>query len=428
MSEFEQTPPEGLWEALEASGAVGGKAGAAAGAGLLGKLLGGRFAPVWWSLAGVAAVVAAVLLLRTPGAETPVVEAAESAVVAEVVEEDASAEEVPVAETGLTGPVIESRTQKAPEMSTRESKTASPYTNEAGFVDGVEEPVAPAESVIVEEPAPAEPSAEPSADTPAEKSEEPAAEPSVEVVPAPAPASAPASGKTVVPLSRSIKRTRPLFAASFVGSGMPGSSATSTETVYGIAPAPRLASSSRRAMSLVSRNKPTEVETSQRIDYQLGLLFTLDITRHWGVESGFELTHLGSTKTSTSGSLATVTEESLEYVGIPLRVVYTPLRLAMFSAYISAGPELEYGISHIWNSFDNLSRTNADAPSGRDRPGDLILSASANAGVQVSPWSGGSFFIQPGVVYRKAAENSPESYYTDHPWSFRIAAGYRVIF
>jgi hypothetical protein len=44
------------------------------------------------------------------------------------------------------------------------------------------------------------------------------------------------------------------------------------------------------------------------------------------------------------------------------------------------------------------------------------------------PWKSGAFFVQPGVVYRYVGENSPESYYTSHPWSFRISAGYRIIF
>ena len=68
MSEYTENPPEGLWEALKAAGAVGAEeAAGAAGGGLFARLFGRRSAPVWWSLAGVAAAVAAVLILRVPG-------------------------------------------------------------------------------------------------------------------------------------------------------------------------------------------------------------------------------------------------------------------------------------------------------------------------------------------------------------------------
>ena len=258
-----------------------------------------------------------------------------------------------------------------------------------------------------------------------DQSKQPTA-PSGSPVAKPAPGKqAPSQGSTVVPLSRSIKRTRPLLAASLVGGGIPGGPYTNTETVYSLASPPRMASSGNRSMALVSRNKQTEVQTSHRIDYQVGLMVSYNFTKHLGIESGIELTHLGSVKTSTSGSLSTVTEESFDYLGVPLRLVYTPLQLGRLSGYISAGPEVEWGITHLWRSSDNLDNNYI---SGSDRPGDWVFSGNINAGLQYSPWNSGAFFIQPGVVYRVTGERALESYYTTHPWSFRISAGYRIIF
>ena len=436
MSEFEQTPPEGLWEALESSGAVGAKAGAAAGAGLLGKLFGGSRAPLWWSLAGVAAVAAAVLLLRTPGTENPVVNASESTI-AEVVEAQADTE--PALEE--TSPEVSDAAglETAPEVVPAPAKPAPSYRKEAvsGYaqapdaseiVPDASEQDQDAVLTVQEAPdadvAPADNQAAEEESATKEESVEPATrEPSGNTVVKPAPV----PGSAVVPLSRNIKRSRPLLAASFVGAGMPGSTATSSETVYGLTSPPRQ-SNGGRAMVMASRNKETEVVTSHRIDYQMGLMFNFNFSDHWGVESGLEFTHLGSAKTSTTGSLTTSKEESFDYLGVPLRVVYTPLRKGVLSGYLSAGPEVEYGISHIWSTFESLGQNASDPTVGRDRPGDWIFSGSLNAGLQVSPWRSGAFFVQPGVVYRLPNEKSPESYYTDHPFSFRISAGYRVLF
>ena len=431
MSEFEQTPPEGLWEALESSGAVGRKAGAAAGAGLLSRLFGGSAAPVWWSLAGVAAVAAAVLLLRTPGTELPVVVTPETTV-AEVVEPDsgieetepeAATEEVEVSEPAVQPVVAPVRSQKAPVANTKASNpvvAVSEPVEEPALADApADNQVAPVEPVSVEATEPEGESVVP------DQSKQPTA-PSGSPVAKPAPGKqAPSQGSTVVPLSRNIKRTRPLLAASLVGGGIPGGPYTNTETVYSLASPPRMASSGNRSMALVSRNKQTEVQTSHRIDYQVGLMVSYNFTKHLGIESGVELTHLGSVKTSTSGSLSTVTEESFDYLGVPLRLVYTPLQLGRLSGYISAGPEVEWGITHLWRSSDNLDNNYI---SGSDCPGDWVFSGNINAGLQYSPWNSGAFFIQPGVVYRVTGERALESYYTTHPWSFRISAGYRIIF
>ena len=474
MSEFETTPPEGLWEALEAAGAVGagGKAGAegatagaaagAAGAGLLARLFGRPLAPGWLSLAGVAAALAAFFLLRTPVPDqigdplapaTPSLTAETTPVIPDPIGDPLAPAELPDADAG---------TQNDTDLSTDPSETAASSTNTPAFVHGrsVTAPSSPtqigdptattAPSLTAENTpsltaetspvipdqigdplAPESPEPNPQTqdnDTPAAPAGNEPQEPSQNPAPTAPGVSQPAPGRTVVPLSRSVKRTRPLLAASLVGGGMPGSSATGTETVYGIPSGRKMASSGNRAMALVSRNRPTEVTTMQRIDYQFGLLATYNFSEHFGVESGLQYTRLGSTKTSASGTLTTVTEENLDYIGLPLRLVYTPLNVSRFSAYISAGPELEYGISHIWRSYDNLNKKTDDATSGRDVPGDFVFSASLNAGIQVSPWSSGAFFIQPGVVYRWVDQGSPESYYTTHPWSFRLSAGYRIMF
>ncbi|MBR4808859.1 MAG: hypothetical protein IK031_01095 [Bacteroidales bacterium] len=418
MSEFESTPPEGLWEAIETAGAGGG---------LWSRIFGRRMAPVWWSLAGVAAAVTAFVLLRNTDTYSPV--GPESSIIAEAVEQDEMDLEEEFAEDpvdGVSEEAVEAAVKADVEEAVKEAPSADTITEQSPAPDSASsgEPASSEESSAPPaEPAPSEVSPAPSAEPmPSEVSPAPSG-----VSPAPSEVSpAPSTGGgTVVPLSRSVRRTRPLLAASFVGGGMPGSSVSGTETVYGMSTGTR-SSSAARAMALVSRNRPTEITTSQHIDYQLGLLFTFNFTRRLGIESGLQYTRLGSSRYSASGNMLSGTEETLDYLGVPLRVVYTPLKLAFLSAYISAGPELEYGVARSWTSVDNLGRQDSDT--GRDFPGDLVLSGSLNAGLQLTPWKHGAFFLQPGVVYRSVSENSSESYYTAHPWSFRLSAGYRVIF
>ena len=113
---------------------------------------------------------------------------------------------------------------------------------------------------------------------------------------------------------------------------------------------------------------------------------------------------------------------------MPVHVIYTPLQLRLLSEYLSAGPEIEYGLSRDWRITDTINSAPSVIDSGIDRTGDWVLSGSINAGVQIKPFSHGAFFLQPGVVFRHAFDTSWESYYTNYPVSFRLSAGYRITF
>ncbi|MBR4826990.1 MAG: hypothetical protein IKZ91_03805 [Bacteroidales bacterium] len=431
MSEYEETPPAGLWEALEASGAAGG---AAAGAGLLRRLFGGRTAPVWWSLAGVAAAVAAVLLLRTPGvsvdpsqkilADTESSRSVEDILpssTAQTVEEDA-----PSSPAQLT-PSFQAPTGNLPAKPARTASVVETPSEEAVEQDA---------SLPASELVPATDEIADAKDGPAKEisPEETPADDAVLATPAEdAPPSFPTQSSPSFPATTgnpSVKRDRPLLAASFVGSGMPGSNASSTAVEYGLnAPAGfKMSSATLRQASLISRNKVTETLVNQKIDYQAGLILSLMITRHLGVETGLQYTRLGSYESSTCGTFATITEESMGYLGLPLRVVYMPIRTHLFSAYLSGGPEIECGVMRVRELYESIGGKVAPVEKINDVPSDIVLSGSLNAGVQLQPFSHGAFFLQPGVVLRYTGEDSPESYYTSHPLSFRLSAGYRIMF
>lgn len=422
LSEYSQTPPEGLWEALEAAGAVGkekaGSRAAKAGAGLLAWLTGVR-APVWWSLAGVAAAVAAVLLVVNPGGrQNDPVLSMEEPLVAQV-------QEVSEPEPEVVGPVSTS------EMKAPAAKKPAPA------VEG-QAPAEDAPAAAVESPAE-------SNDVKAASGESPAVTNDVKAASVESPAvseegnaasgepesgmdfpSQP-SGVTSVPLSRQASRRHSLIAANLYGGGMPGS-ATFTNTVsYGIKTkdGPNMAS---RQVSVLGRNRVTETTVTRKMDFQAGLMLSFDFSRHWGLETGLQYTRLASSSQSTTGSLASTTEEKIGYLGVPLHVVFTPLRLPLLSLYVSAGPELEYGVSRTWDVYDIINSVPTAIDHGGETPGDWVFSGSLNAGVQLKPFRHGAFFVQPGVVVRNILETSPESYYTDHPVSFRLAAGYRITF
>ena len=209
---------------------------------------------------------------------------------------------------------------------------------------------------------------------------------------------------------------------------MPGSSSVTNTINYGLRTGNLRMGATPREATMLSRNRVTETSISRRLDFQLGLMVSFDITRHWGIETGLLYTRLASTATSISGQITSTSEDRLNYLGLPVHVIYTPVQLRLLSIYFSAGPELEYGIARNWRVYDMIDAGITASDRGSDFLGDFILSGSLNAGIQIHPTRHGAFFLQPGVVFRHVWDTTLESYYTDHPVSFRLSAGYRITF
>ena len=425
MSEYTETPPGGLWEGIESAAGLGGKA-----AGGFWAWLTGRPA-VWpvWALAGAAAAVTAVLLLRTPATPTvaPGPDPASSIIA------QAEPQDEPLDVTTI-------------EISRQARNDTPAVTNDTPAVTNETQPGAPAVSAATsiqvktldsdrksaetrQEELPTSESDRNLAETCQEEPQKPESDKKTEEIrqqwtPAP-------SGTTRVPISRIRKSGKPLFAASLVGSNAPGGPSTTTSRAYGFSdPAINNAGgpSINPKMAMLSRNKSVQTNVSHRQDYQFGILFSYSFNDRWGIESGVQVTGLSSATTESTGTISVVKKENFTYLGVPLRAVYYPYRYKSLSIYTSAGPTAEYGLYSSWKSHDIMGDKELNPKAGSSRPGDWVFSASLNAGVQWQPWQYGAFFIQPGVVGRLTGDNSPESFYTTHPVSFQLSAGYKITF
>lgn len=514
MSEYTENPPEGLWEALKAAGAVGAEeaagagaeaagadavgrrgvmaaggladaagssglagevgrtravdgleAAGAAGGGLFARLFGRRSAPVWWSLAGVAAAVAAVLILRVPGGSVKVNPAdaiivdnpgavAQTDIPEVVSAQDPSRVQTAPVSSGKSSSDIAStgsRVQTSPVLPPADDKSTAPGANHPGFAPGgsnrgavtpvssgkssSDNPAASSSSdvstvvstsVISTE---AQRSGEISSSSSSPSSDQDQnATVSIPDTTDQAPFGSNQSGFDPESVSRPVKRDRPLIAATLVGAGMPGSSSVTNTINYGLRTGNLKMAAGPREATMLSRNRVTETSITRRLDFQLGLMVSFDITRHWGIETGLLYTRLASTARSISGQITSTSEDRLNYLGLPVHVIYTPVQLRLLSIYFSAGPELEYGIARNWRVYDMIDAGITASDRGSDFLGDFILSGSLNAGIQIHPTRHGAFFLQPGVVFRHVWDTTLESYYTDHPVSFRLSAGYRITF
>lgn len=402
LSDYTQAPPEGVWDAVE------------------GHLARGRSAvafPWWWALAGAAAAIVALLVVVRPSSDNQ--SPAVGPVVAEVV--DSTTVSLPEADTvAITpatpaAPAIPAGNASPRSRSVSRSAVANAMdvvTDEAPPV--VEDTTRQENNYIVED------DFNPSQEEPAE--EEKAPEKPVHILPL---KQYPAER----PLLADASPNRPHI--SLVTSGTLGAVPSNTIAEYGMSGTMRMASSSRSMspVSVLSRNKSTVTDIKHRLVYRLGLMANVPLGRRWSVETGVQFSRLASDVVSTSGSMTSSTHTDMHYFGVPLMAVYTPWSGRHLSVYLSAGPSVEYGFRSSGNIREVIGNL---APVVRNidkyTPGDFIWSLGANVGAQWAFGNFGALFVQPGVSWHIAGENSPESYYTANPVAFNLSGGFRILF
>lgn len=402
MEDYTQTPPEGLWEGIEAG------------------LPAPRTAFPWvWALAGVAAVLLAVVLIWRP-ADTPVPAVAEVNTEEVIVSpEELATDTVPVEPEAQEKPdavrpvAVSSHRNTAAEALAEVAPAEQPESEAAA--SGTDQAVAvPADDAATEE----------------SVSEEPVSEESVSkndgagVAPSPV---VPERNVPVFPAEKTVIRRKPVVSGSLIAGAIPGSAATSYTSFATTAPSGRGGGRMSTA-ALLSRNKPNQTETNYSVAMRVGAMFNLSFSPHWGIESGLQLTNLQAQTKSVTGNVTNLTDKTISYIGIPLLVVYTPLRLDRFSLYTSAGPMFEYG----FRSFGTVESYIGEEQVGREKIGnkesDAIFSVGLNIGAQWQLADFGGLFVQPGVSWHMAGEGNTESFYTKHPLAFSLAAGFRFTF
>lgn len=386
MSDYTQTPPDGLWDQVESRI----------------RRSGAPF-PWWWAFAGVAAAALALVLVVTP---RPVSDKAEPTL---AVADTVSSEIAPMPLQPV--PALPEIAARPKTMIAKTSEVSPAETPEAGDEKEAPASVAP-EAVAPEAVAPEAVAPE----TQDEQTSEEERKPEVRV--------------RIVPY-RSETGRRPLLAdasqpkvrMSLLTSGVPGGSVSNTVSEFGMPPGLKMASPSR----LLSRNRSTVTQSDYSMLYRFGLMANIGLSEHWGIETGLQLSRLKKEVVSTTGSMSTSTSTDQYYLGVPLLAVYTPWSGRNLSVYLSAGPMAEYGI-RLSGSIREVIGGNVDMNNiDKSVPGDWIWSAGANAGVQLQLGRLGAVFVQPGITYHIPEQEVQESYYTVHPFAFNLAFGLRLL-
>ena len=169
----------------------------------------------------------------------------------------------------------------------------------------------------------------------------------------------------------------------------------------------------------------TITKTEHKQPVKAGLSLRYQLSDKFGIESGVTYTYLSSNLTSGTTKNLYETEQSLQYIGIPLNVMYNIWDNKQMGFYVSGGGLVEKNISgkshtnYIINNKIELTEQN------KIKDGPLQFSVNSAVGFQYNASSILGVFVEPGVAYYFNNGSDIETIYKEKPLNFNLKIGLR---
>lgn len=417
LEEYEESAPEGLWDAV-LDGMAGRKK---------------RIAAFWWVggiLSAAAAVVLAVFLWK-PAAQPATVSSVPETMIAETLPEKTEADapvteaepgryaqpEIPATIAAVKTSAEQEATHKIPATKAAEKTTAeqeaTPQPNEQADTEALSE-----DKPKTDKASEPEVNQEGSSknDQPSKPEKETPVRPSFESTARKKPASARriqlrlSSGNYLAQAANEL----------FQGYGVPYNPGMAMSTKSG--------EDGEITVPMLSRNRESSTEARHRQLFRVQLGISYPFSQRWSIGSGISYSLLQSEYSTVSGETRTLTTRQLHYLGVPLTIQFKALEFKRLSIIAEAGPMFETAIgSNVWtNSYVG------EMPASRQldfvETKDFQWSLTAGLGVQYQLFRYGALFVQPGLSWHLAGSGNVESIYTQRPLAFDLSFGYRFTF
>lgn len=181
---------------------------------------------------------------------------------------------------------------------------------------------------------------------------------------------------------------------------------------------------------ILAANSNEEVNTRKKhkLPIKAGLSVRYKITPRLSLESGVTYSYLSSELTAGSKGNRYETDQTLQYIGIPLKVNYSLWGNRYWDVYVSAGGEVEKcvaGKSETDYVVDG-KKVSTDHEDVKVKP--LQCSLNAAAGLQFNILPNLGVYAEPGVGYYFNNGSKVETIYKEKPFNFNLKAGLRLSF
>lgn len=180
-------------------------------------------------------------------------------------------------------------------------------------------------------------------------------------------------------------------------------------------------------LGLLTFNQGQDVrhEVRHKMPMRTGISIAYGLTDRWAIETGLAYTYLAADLYEGTADNHYTGHQRLHYVGVPLRVKYRAFSWQGFSAYAAAGLRLDKRVG--------ATQTKTYVIDGRSYGGDktrlgtrtLQLAADAALGVSYSFTPAVAIYAEPAVGYRFDDRSAVETVYDKRALTFDISIGLR---
>ena len=136
---------------------------------------------------------------------------------------------------------------------------------------------------------------------------------------------------------------------------------------------------------------------------RLGFSLRYRLTEHWSIESGLTYTRLLSDITTKEDGVTTMTEQRLNYLGLPLNLSYEIWKSRQFGLYVTAGSMIEKRLDASTWQFS--------------------LNGAIGAEYKLTDFF--SLYAEPGLGYYFKDGSTTPTIYQDRPLNFNLSLGLR---
>ncbi len=169
------------------------------------------------------------------------------------------------------------------------------------------------------------------------------------------------------------------------------------------------------------------VETPADYHYDLPVSVGFTVRKHFSdifaLETGLVYTHLSSEGNVTASMVPITNNISLNYLGIPLKGVYSFYNNRRISVYASAGGMVEKSVYGKFKTTANKKVESSDLDVK-----ELQWSVAGSVGVNIQLVKHLGLFVEPGVAYFFDDGNEVMTIRKDQPFNFNLSAGLRLTY
>lgn len=176
------------------------------------------------------------------------------------------------------------------------------------------------------------------------------------------------------------------------------------------------------------RQQPSEqtvTDVDHRLPIRVALSLRYNINDRWSVETGLAYSYLYSEIKSGNASNTALTEQRLNYIGLPVAVSWSVWRNNSFNIYLKGGVMMEKMVHGKAETTCRAHGCDGEYESRDIKIKPLQWSASGAVGAELRLGRGFGAFIEPGAGYYFNAPDDVPTLYGDKPLNFNLNLGLR---